>query len=289
MIIKLKFILLICLFFKNLYGYEIIRDPIFEDYFNTISEELELNKIDVYLIKDKSANAFVINDKIYFTTGLLKEIKSEDTLKAIYLHEYGHVIKKHSQRKKLKLQQSKNKSNYINLFSIGMAVLSSNANVGVGTSITLNSNVVNEISKHSINFEIEADNFMINQIKKNKINTLELISFMNKQNDTSNNYFRTHPRNSERIYNLRDIEYKPNKNSKKFEWIKAKYSKNSNDKSFNIFFKELEKGKYDRKKKINKINEGLIKYEIFKKGLYLDEWSDSFEKLINTNNNSFLK
>ena len=100
MIIKLKFILLICLFFKNLYGYEIIRDPIFEDYFNTISEELELNKIDVYLIKDKSANAFVINNKIYFTTGLLKEIKSEDTLKAIYLHEYGHVIKKHSQRKK---------------------------------------------------------------------------------------------------------------------------------------------------------------------------------------------
>ena len=274
---------------KNLYGYEIIRDPIFEDYFNTISEELVLNKIDVYLIKDKSANAFVINDKIYFTTGLLKEIKSEDTLKAIYLHEYGHVIKKHSQRKKIKLQQSKNKSNYINLFSIGMAVLSSNANVGVGTSITLNSNVVNEISKHSINFEIEADNFMINQIKKNKINTLELISFMNKQDDTSNNYFRTHPRNSERIYNLRDIEYKSNKNSKKFEWIKAKYSKNSNDKSFNIFFKELEKGKYDRKKKINKINEGLIKYEIFKKGLYLDEWSDSFEKLINTNNNSFLK
>ena len=70
--IKFFFIIFFFFFFNNLYSYEIIRDPIFEDYFDNISKELKLNKIDVYLVKNKSANAFVINNNIYFTTGLLK-------------------------------------------------------------------------------------------------------------------------------------------------------------------------------------------------------------------------
>ena len=55
----------------------------------------------IFLINDKSANAFVINNSIYFTTGLIKVVNNEDTLKAIYLHEYGHIIKNHFQSKKL--------------------------------------------------------------------------------------------------------------------------------------------------------------------------------------------
>ena len=120
----------------------------------------------------------MIEDNIYFTTGLLNVIKNEDTLKAIYLHEYGHIVKNHFQSKKVKIQQSNHKINIYSLFSVGLAVLTGNANVGVGSSISLNSNLINEISKHSINFEIEADNFMIEQIKKNKINTSELKSFL---------------------------------------------------------------------------------------------------------------
>ena len=110
--------------------------------------------------------------------------------------------------KKLKFNNLNNKNNFYNLFSLGLAVLTNNTNIGIGTSITLNSNLINEISKHSVNFEIEADNFMINQIKKNKINTLELISFLNKSNLTKNNYFRTHPNNEDRINNLKEFNYK---------------------------------------------------------------------------------
>ena len=131
-----------------------------------ISERIKINKIDVYLVKNKSANAFVINNNIYFTTGLLKLINNEDTLKAIYLHEYGHIIKNHFQTKKIKIQQSNSKSNFFSLFSVGIAVITGNTNLGIGTSITLNSKLVNEISKHSVNFEIEADNFMIKSNKK---------------------------------------------------------------------------------------------------------------------------
>ena len=36
-----------------------------------------------------------------------KLIRNEDTLKAIYLHEYGHIINNHFQSKRIKIQQSK--------------------------------------------------------------------------------------------------------------------------------------------------------------------------------------
>ncbi len=293
MIIKIKLFLIIffIIFLKNLFSYEIIRDAIFEDYFADLSEELKLKKVNVYLVNDKSANAFVIYDNIYFTVGLIKEIYNEDTLRAIYLHEYGHIKKNHFQIKKIELTESKYKNNYFNLFSIGIAVFTSNPNIGIGTSISLNNTIVNKISKHSINFEIEADNFMIDKIKENKINTSELINFLSlyKLNDTNNTYFRTHPRSSDRINNLKGLNYNLNKNSEIFEWIKAKYSNNSNNNSFNNFFRNLQKGVYYQGDKIDKINEQLIKYEVFKKGLYLHDWHNIFSNLLTINNSSFLK
>ena len=290
---KIKFKIFFIIFFFNiynlLYSYEIIRDPIFEDYFIDISKNFNLNKIDCYLIKNKSANAFIIDDKMYFTTGLLRSINDEDTLKAIYLHEYGHILKNHFQSKKIEIQQSNNKSAFYNLFSVGLAVISGNANIGIGSSLTLNTNLINEISKHSINFEIEADNFMIDQIKKNNINSLELITFLDEFPNSDNNYFMTHPRSEERINNLKQLNYLKNENSITFEWIKSKYTNNSNNESFNLFFKNLDKGIYDRENKIYKIKEELIYYEAYKKGIFVDNWEEEFQNLLTINGNSFLK
>ncbi len=291
MIVKFKFIWIIFFLYiyNNLHSYEIIRDPVFEDYFINLSNNFNHNKTDVYLIKNNTANAFVIEDNIYFTTGLLELINDEDTLKAIYLHEYGHVINNHFQSKKIKIQQSKIKSSFYNLFSVGLAALTNNANIGIGSSITLNSNLVKEISEHSISFEIEADNFMIYQIKKNKLNTSELISFLNNVTRTNNVYFRTHPKNKDRINNLKQINFPKLENSIEFEWIKSKYSNNSHNELFNIFFKNLEKGIFNQDQEFNKISKELIKYEAFKKGIYVKDWKDEFQKLININNSSFLK
>ena len=121
MINKYKIICFIYFLFicNNLHSYEVIRDPIFENYFSDISKQLNLEKIDVYLIRNKKSNAFVIEDNIYFTTGLLEVINDEDTLKAIYLHEYGHIFKNHFQSKKIKIQQSKNKVNFY-MSSVGL-------------------------------------------------------------------------------------------------------------------------------------------------------------------------
>ena len=117
--IKSKYFLIILFVsLNNLFSYEVIRDPIIEDYFFNISEKLNIDHVGTYLVRDNSANAFVINNNIYFTTGLLKLINNEDTLKAIYLHEYGHIIKKHFLSKKIKIQQSYDKSTFFSLFSV---------------------------------------------------------------------------------------------------------------------------------------------------------------------------
>ena len=103
---KFKFVFILHFLFiiNNIYGYEIVRDPIFENYFSEVSEDLKLNKKNVFLVKNNSANAFVIEDNIYITTGLLKAINDEDTLKAIYLHEYAHIIKNHFESKKIRIE-----------------------------------------------------------------------------------------------------------------------------------------------------------------------------------------
>ena len=289
--IKYKYFLIIyfLLNIKNLFCYEIIRDPIFENFFFNISEELKLKNVNTYLVRDKSANAFVINNNIYFTTGLLNSINHEDTLKAIYLHEYGHIINKHFLAKKIKIQESKNKSAFFGLFSVGLAVLTTNTNLGIGTSITLNTRLVEEISQHSVNFEIEADSFMINQIKKNKINTEEIISFLNQAENPKNKYFRTHPKSEDRINNLKEFNYNKSNNSEIFNWIKSKYSSKSINEDFNIFFINLENGIFEQNKKINEIDQALIEYEAFKKGLLVNDWYMNFESLLKINKNSFLR
>ena len=289
--IKFKFIYIISFLFifNNLYSYEIIRDPIFENYFVKLAKKLKLDKIDVYLIDNKSSNAFIIKDNIYFTTGLLEVINNEDTLKAIYLHEYGHIKKNHFQSKKIKIQESNYKSSFNSLFSLGLAAISGNASIGIGASITLNSNLIKEISKHSVNFEIEADDFMLNQVKKNKIDITELIYFLSNLSDQGSNYFKTHPRNKDRINNLKQYNYNKSDNSNTFEWIKSKYTNNSNNESFNNFFKSLNKGIYNQEESLNKINKELIQYEAFKKGFFIDNWDDEFENMLIINNNSFLK
>ncbi len=291
MIKKIKLLILLFFLFNFSYthSYEIIRDPIFENYFNKVSNELDLKKIDTYLVKNNNANAFVLDNNIYFTTSLLKLIKNEDTLKAIFLHEYAHVINNHFQTKKIKIKQTNSNSNILNLFAVGLAVITGSTNIGLGTSITLNNNLVNDISKHSINFEIEADNFMINQIKENNINTSELITFLNEMEKVNISYFKTHPSAIDRINNLKYIKNSFNNNSIEFDWIKAKYSKDSKNKLFNQFFINLEKGIYNKNKKLKGVNYSLVQYEAYKNGLIIDDWSDNFKNIMLSNDNSFLK
>ncbi len=287
---KILISLIFIFLFNSVYSYEVIRDPFYESYFKDLSKEFSTSKANVYLIENDELNAFVINDSIYFTTGMIKNIEHEDMLKSIYFHEAGHVHYNHYEAKVINIETNKNKKIFNNLLSIGVAILSSDAAIGLATGISLDNNLLSQISDRSIRFEIQADNYMFEKINENQINTEDLINFFNRLPDSKDNFFKSHPTHADRIILLkRFIQNKKKNNSINFEWIKAKYGLDSNVQEFNNFFKNLEKGviKIDNLK--SKINDNYINYEIYKKGMKIKNINDMFLNIIEKDSNTYLK
>jgi predicted Zn-dependent protease len=233
----LKIIIRIFLIFFciNAYSLEIIRDPVFENYFRELQLKYDLPVANVYIIEQNEINAFVLGNNIYFTTSMIKNVKDEDILKSIYFHEIGHIYHNHYNSKKIDINFNKKKGIYNNLFSIGAAIFTGNPNIGIATNLTINQSVLNTLSTNSIRFEIQADNYMIKKIIENKINTINLIKFFENLPE-NNNFFKSHPNNMDRVISLKKYtNFIKNKNSISFEWLKAKYGRNSNISELIIF------------------------------------------------------
>lgn len=284
---KIIISLILILFSQKIYGYEIIRDPIFENYFKELQVEYNLPDTKVYLVNSSEINAFVINNNVYFTLGILKIIKSEEVLKSILFHEVGHVYHNHFSSKKINVIKNKKKKIFNNLLSIGAAIITSNPNIGLATNVTIDQSLLRNLSSNSIKYEIQADAYMTQKIKKYKINTSQLINFFDNLPD-DNRFYKSHPSNADRVIQLKKFSSnKIKKNSIEFEWIKAKYNQNSNNIYFNSFFRNLKKGIIINN--LDLIQYELINYEIYKTGLYLGDVNTLFNSLIKINKSPYLK
>ena len=287
--LKILLKILLIFFIVPVNALEIVRDPIFENYFS-FAEDSNTSVNNVFLINSNEPNAFVYSNKIFFTTELIKLIEDEDALKAIYFHELGHIKNNHFESKKIKLDNDKSLRKINNLFSIGLAIISKNPNLGVASSLTLDKNLINDLSKHSIRHEIQADEFMINKIRDFDLNTSGLINFFKYLPDQKNYYFQSHPRPEQRINMLNKYSNNDkNSNSITFEWIKAKYSNNSQIKEFNDFFSNLEKGIIKNLLLEDLIDKSIIEYELYKKGFLSDQSEQIYLNLMKINNNSYIK
>ena len=287
--LKISLKVLLIFFIVPVNALEIVRDPIFENYFS-FAEDSNTSVNNVFLINSNEPNAFVYGNKIFFTTELIKLIEDEDALKAIYFHELGHIKNNHFESKKIKLDNDKSLRKLNNLFSIGLAIISKNPNLGVASSLTLDKNLINDLSKHSIRHEIQADEFMINKIRDFDLNTSGLINFFKYLPDQKNYYFQSHPRPEQRINMLNKYSNNDkNSNSITFEWIKAKYSNNSQIKEFNDFFSNLEKGIIKNLLLEDLIDKSIIEYELYKKGFLSDQSEQIYLNLMKINDNSYIK
>ena len=242
-----------------------------------------------FIVIDNKPNAFVIGNNIYFTTELIKLIEDEDSLKSIYFHELGHIVHNHYASKKIKTIDSKKLNSLNNLLSIGLAVLSGDPSIGIASSLAINQKLLSDISYNSIKFEIQADDFMINKIKERNLNTKGLIHFIDELPENQNAYFATHPRNEDRVNMLKNLARNESViNSPEFNWIKAKYGKNSQIDDFNEFFINLEKGIVSQIEE-KSVPNSYFNYEIFKKGIGQLNNEEMFQELYSINDNSFLK
>jgi len=268
-------------------SYEIIRDPIAENYLSNILNDVSSEKIKINIIKDKNSNAFVINKQIFVHSGLFVDLNSEDSLKSILFHELGHLYNNHYESKYELVLRAQNNASINNIISLGLAVFIGNPSLGIASSISLNQNLINQLSKNSINMEIEADNFMFQKIKEYKLSTTDLISFLNLKKINEKQFNSSHPSSNDRIIQLEAFSNYENFNSKEFEWFKSKYSKKSKNITFNNFFINLENGLSN----INDIDTDfylLAKYETYKMGIPTNNTLGMYEELIKYNENSYL-
>ena len=274
----------------NAYSFEIIRDPIFENYFKNIQLKYNLPVANVYIVEHNEINAFVLGNSIYFTDGMIKKIRQEDVLKSIYFHEVGHIYYNHYNSKKLEIDTKKKNKIYNNLFSIGAAIFTGDANIGIATSLSIDRSILNNLSTNSIKYEIQADNFMLENISKNKINTTDLINFFDNLPESNNKFYKSHPTNINRVISLKKYtNNKKNKNSINFEWLKAKYGRNSNISEFNNFFTLLDKGIINLNDSKLMGNIHYAHYEIYKTGIMINDIEQMYLNLIKNNSNSYLK
>ena len=284
------FKILLFFFCINAHSLEIIRDPIFENYFRNIQIKYDLPVSNVYIVNQNEINAFVLGNNVYFTTGIINHIKSESVLKSIYFHEVGHIYHSHYNSKKIEINTSRENKIFNNLFSIGIAIFTNNKDIGIATNLSIDKSILNRLSTNSIRFEIQADNFMLKEISKNEINTSDLIKFFNDLPENNNYFFKSHPSNKERVILLRKYtNFKKRENSINFEWLKAKYGKNSNIIEFNNFFQSLEKGIVNMNSTKLLENKNYVNYEIYKTGIAVDDIDKIYINLIKTNSNPFLK
>ena len=285
--ILLKVILIF--FILPVYALEIVRDPIFENYFS-FAKDINKGVNNVFLVDSNEPNAFVYGNKIFFTTELIKLIEDEDALKAIYFHELGHIKNNHFEKKKIKLDHDANIKKFNNLLSVGLAIISKNPNLGIASSLTLDKNLINDLSKHSIRHEIQADDFMIKNIKDFDLNTRGLINFFKSLPDQKNYYFQSHPKTEQRISMLNKYSSNNKKdNSIAFEWIKAKYSNKSQIKEFNDFFSNLDKGIIKDIFLENLIDRSIIEYELYNRGFLSSKSEEILINLMKINDNNYIK
>ena len=131
---------------------------------------------------------------------------------------------------------------------------------------------------------------MINKIQEFDLNTNGFINFFKRLPDQKNHYFQSHPRPKERINILNKYSNdKKKNNSLTFEWIKAKYSKNSDIKEFNLFFSNLEKWVNNNDLLNGLIDKSIVKYELYKKGFLSDQSEQILINLMKINDNSYIK
>lgn len=154
------------------------------------------SKFNIYIHPSKDINAFVVpNGTIFFTEGLLTEVKDEQMLTFVLAHEMGHYA--HRDHLKASSRQI--------IAGMVLSVLTSGQNQGLSTFVG-NISAFNDLT-YSKRQERDADLFANAVIIRMFGNNDAAVKFMKMIDEKQKlpqfmHYFSTHPAPSERIYIL---------------------------------------------------------------------------------------
>ena len=197
--------------------------------------KISKDRLKIYIIRDDSFNAFVRGgEDIFVYTGLLKQIKNPNALRAVIAHELGHTIGGHMVQISQRMHDEMVRTMIIQALGVGLMVAGGNPTAGVGVMAGATGIAQQSLLSFSRDEERMADDMAVdlmiaaNQDPNGLIEVFEQMRNMNGEFETRVNPNRiNHPLTSERINNAKTkiskLKNIPNKTKSEISQENANY------------------------------------------------------------------
>ncbi len=190
----------------------IIRDAEIEKHLREYSDPifsvagLKPKDVDIYIIGDKSLNAFVSGgQKMFLHTGIILESKTPNMLKGVIAHETGHIAGAHLARSSIEINNVTKRS-YITM-ALGLIAMAA-GEAGAGAALLASSQqfAILDYLAYSRVQEASADQAALSYLEATKQSANGIVEFFEKfrymevmTEQRRQPYFRSHPLSSQRI------------------------------------------------------------------------------------------
>lgn len=169
------------------------------------------SRLKIYIVNDDSFNAFVRGgEDIFIYTGLLKQIKNPNALRAVVAHELGHTIGGHMVQMSQRMHDELMRTMIIQALGVGLMVAGGNPTAGVGVMAGASGIAQQSMLSFSRDEERMADDMAIDLMVKANQNPNGLIEVFEQMRDMNGEYETrvnpnkiNHPLNSERLNNAK--------------------------------------------------------------------------------------
>ena len=175
----------------------------------TRAADIDPKRLKIYIVNDDSFNAFVRGgEDVFIYTGLLKQIKNPNALRAVVAHELGHTIGGHMVQMSQRMHDEMVRTMIIQALGVGLMVAGGNPTAGVGVVAGASGIAQQSMLSFSRDEERMADDMAVDLMVKSKndpnglITVFEQMRDMHGEFETRINPNRVnHPLTNERINN----------------------------------------------------------------------------------------
>lgn len=176
-----------------------------------IAADIPESRLKIYIVNDNDFNAFVRGgEDIFVYTGLLKQIKNPNALRAVIAHELGHTIGGHMVQMSQRMHDEMVRTLIIQALGVGLMVAGGNPTAGVGVMAGASGIAQQSMLSFSRDEERMADDMAVDlMVKANKdpnglITVFEQMREMHGAIESKLNPSRiNHPLTNERINNTK--------------------------------------------------------------------------------------
>ena len=173
--------------------------------------DISEKRLKVYIVNDDDFNAFVRGgEDIFVYTGLLKQIKNPNALRAVIAHELGHTIGGHMVQMSQRMHDEMVRTMVIQALGVGLMVAGGNPTAGVGVMAGATGIAQQSMLSFSRDEERMADDMAVDLMVKANQNPNGLVEVFEQMRDMhgaieskANPSRINHPLTSERINNAK--------------------------------------------------------------------------------------